>query len=365
MLGRAMKTAGRAGLSALLVLAFAVPTAWFVAFQTFADRWWWLFVANSLAPVLFIPVPIAMVAAWAGKRRRLASIGLLPAAIAGFLWIGSYLPAKGGGAGNFGPDGTVTLMTYNVMAGSDDMEDIAAAVLDSGAQVVALQEIGEEVGARLAERLSATHPYVDFAPCPRCGDWGNLGILSAFPLEPLPSNLGGPSERNPQVALLRHPRGDVLLVNVHNLSTPRFPQIWPEEIARGLASRQAVAEAIAELVRQADVPVLAVGDFNTTERSGAYRSLTGAMVDSWRSAGFGFGSTFHGRAPSSGPWRLAVPSWLLRIDYVFHSPDLATVSVRAEEWRAASDHRPVTAVLAFPERRPPSGGVRDGDAAPE
>jgi len=344
---RQVATLARACLTTLLVLVFTVPTAWFALYLAFADRWWWLFVANSLAPIFYLPVPVAVLVAVLTGRKRLAWVGALPLAIAAYLWVGSYLPARIDAPAWVDPQAALTAVTYNVRAGNDDAHDIALAVLASGAEVVALQELNEAVGLELAALLAATHPYADLAPCPPCGDWGSLGVFSAYPLEPVAAELAGPSERNPQATLVHHPRGDVLVVNVHNLSTPRFPQIWPAEIARAVASREAVAAALVELVDGSSVPVIAMGDFNTTERSGAYRLLTGGLTDAWRRAGFGFGSTFHGGAPESGPWRLAVPDWLLRIDYVFHSRELATVSVTVEPWRTASDHRPVKAVLAF------------------
>lgn len=340
----------RAGaLSALLWLATLVPTAWFCLFLAFGDRWWWLFVLNSLAPVLFFPVPLALLLAWLTKRRFASLAALVPAAIAAFLWLGAFLPAKATDPAVLDRSAAITLLTFNVEAGNHDVEGLAAAVLESGAQLVALQELNEEVGLRLAERLRATHPYADLAPCPPCGDWGSLGVLSAFPVTPVDADLEGPSPRNPQVTLVHHPRGDLLLVNVHNLSTPRFPQIWPDEIGKAVASRERVARALVALAEDASVPVVALGDFNTTERSAAYRTLTKAFEDAWKGRGFGFGSTFHGGPPQEGPARLALPDWLLRIDYVFHTPDLATVSVKVGAWLAASDHRPVSALLAFPE----------------
>lgn len=337
--------------SALVALAFLVPTAWFFLYLAFADRWWWLFVANSLAPLLFFPVPVAMLVAWALRRRRLAAVGLVPVALAAVLWVGAHLPPDLTGPASVDPADTLTVMTYNVRAGNDDVDEMVAAILESGAEVAALQELNEEVGAQLALRLAATHPYVDLAPCPPCGDWGSLGVFSAYPVEPRIEELPGPSRRNPQITVVHHPRGSVLLANVHNLSTPRFPEIWPAEVERAVNSREEVAAALVRLVRGSDLPLVALGDFNTTERSGAYRILQGELDDAWRQAGFGFGSTFHGGAPESGPWRLAVPDWLLRIDYIFHSRELTTASVKMQPWREASDHRPVKAVLILPGGR--------------
>ncbi len=316
-------------------------------YLAFADRWWWLFVANSLAPVLFMPLPVALLLAWLTRRRRMFVGLLVPVAVAAFLWVGTFLPGHAAGPAVLNRESTITVMTFNIEAGNRDLDDLEDAILSSGAQLVALQELNEDVGVALAERLKATHPYADLAPCPPCGDWGSLGVLSAYPLEPVAGDLGGPSARNPQLTLLHHPKGDILVVNVHNFSTPRFPQIWPEEITRAIVSREAVAAALAELARNSATPVLAVGDFNTTERSGAYRTITQVLEDSWRALGFGFGSTFHGGAPEGSPSRLSLPNWLLRIDYIFHSRDLTTVSVKVAPWRHASDHRPVTAVISF------------------
>lgn len=372
MSGNRLRPFANAFLTAIACLALSVPTLWFALYLLFADRWWWLFVANSLAPVLFIPVPVAMLVAWLLRRKRLALAGLLPLAVAAYLWTGTYFPSRADGHAVVEQAATVSVMTFNVKAGNHDASELEAAILASGAHVVALQELNEGVGEELAGRLAGTHPYVDLAPCPPCGDWGSLGIFSAYPLEPVAADLGGPAARNPQVAIVHHPRGDLLVVNVHNLSTPRFPQIWPAEIARAVESREAVAAALVALVRDADVPVVAMGDFNTTERSGAYRVITSELLDAWRNRGFGFGSTFRGGGQSGAAARPdttrsgaagsdtaldgslggalprpALPDWLLRIDYVFHSRGLTTLSVKVMAWQAASDHRPVTALLAF------------------
>src|SRR5690606_34917962 len=102
---------------------------------------------------------------------------------------------------------------------------------------------------------------------------------------------------------------------------------------------------------------------------------TSELLDAWRNRGFGFGSTFRGGGQSGAAARPdttrsgaagsdtaldgslggalprpALPDWLLRIDYVFHSRGLTTLSVKVMAWQAASDHRPVTALLAFTDR---------------
>ncbi len=90
-------------------------------------------------------------------------------------------------------------------------------------------------------------------------------------------------------------------------------------------------------------PVVAVGDFNTNDRQPNYWRLRRLLRDAYRDAGRGFGLTF----PNTGWWGkpLPVPPFL-RLDYIFHSPDL--VATRA--WTASSpssDHRAVVADLVI------------------
>jgi endonuclease/exonuclease/phosphatase (EEP) superfamily protein YafD len=44
---------------------------------------------------------------------------------------------------------------------------------------------------------------------------------------------------------------------------------------------------------------------------------------------------------------IAVPKWLVRIDYVFHSPELAAVSAETLPPDGASDHVPILATLSL------------------
>jgi endonuclease/exonuclease/phosphatase (EEP) superfamily protein YafD len=85
------------------------------------------------------------------------------------------------------------------------------------------------------------------------------------------------------------------------------------------------------------------GDFNETEWSHPYELLTELLEDSFRDAGRGFGHTYPSQLTWRG-WRIAVP--LVRIDYIFHSADLAA----PRAWvgpHGGSDHLPVVAELAF------------------
>jgi endonuclease/exonuclease/phosphatase (EEP) superfamily protein YafD len=243
---------------------------------------------------------------------------------------------------------TLSVMTFNLHALNGGIGGIAAAIESSEADVVALQELEASVATELIARLGDLYPYRDLIPN---SGWSGLGVLSKVPLRPEQQRMGGTDRRNPQVVTLQLPWGDTTLINVHNLSIPRTLPDWPSEITASLAQRERVARAIHDYSRQRSSPMIALGDFNTTERSTAYETVALTLTDSWREAGYGFGNTFPGGPLSPTPLGVSVPPWLLRIDYVFHSSEIETTRAVIGPWDGGSDHRPVLVTLAWPDAR--------------
>ncbi|MDQ3248737.1 MAG: endonuclease/exonuclease/phosphatase family protein, partial [Chloroflexota bacterium] len=90
-------------------------------------------------------------------------------------------------------------------------------------------------------------------------------------------------------------------------------------------------------------PVIVVGDFNSTDQSDVYQTLTTALTDAHRAAGWGFGHTFPAYA---GWWRnLPILTRLVRIDMIFSSAHFRTVHSRVSAMHGESDHLPVVATL--------------------
>jgi endonuclease/exonuclease/phosphatase family metal-dependent hydrolase len=86
--------------------------------------------------------------------------------------------------------------------------------------------------------------------------------------------------------------------------------------------------------------LIVAGDFNTLDTEPLYRTLRGSMVDAFAAAGEGYGATF--------PTEPTSPIPLVRIDYVFASPQLVPLIARVLP-QAASDHRGLLVKLAVPE----------------
>ncbi|HET8985546.1 MAG TPA: endonuclease/exonuclease/phosphatase family protein [Trueperaceae bacterium] len=332
----------------LAYLVLLPSTIWFAAYRQLGDHPWWMFVVNSVAPYLFLPVPIVLIGALLARRWGLAVAALVPAAIFVMLFGQLFVPVSARAPVVEAGTPTLTLMTYNLHALNFGIDGIADAIASSGADVVALQELEASVAAGLAARLGDLYPYRDLIPN---SGWSGLGVFSKVPMRPEQQRMGGTNRRNPQVLTLQLPWGDTTLINVHNLSIPRTLPDWPSEITASLAQRERVARAIHDYSRQRSTPMIAVGDFNTTERSTAYETVALTLTDSWREVGYGFGNTFPGGPLSPTPLGVSVPPWLLRIDYVFHSDEIETTRAVIGPWDGGSDHRPVLVTLAWPGAR--------------
>jgi len=331
------------GLSYLLLMP---SIAWYPVYLTLGDTRWWMFVINSVAPYLFVPVPVVLLIALLARRWALLVTALIPAAV--FLTIfGQLLVPRDLKVPAVPTDApSLSLLTYNLHAWNTDVEGIVAALSAADVDVIALQELEPEMGQLLAERLGSKFPYTDLVP--RRG-WGGLGVFSTVPLTPVRERAGF-AERNPQVTKLHLPWGDATLINVHNLSIPRTLPDWPTEITNSIRQREWVSDFIVEYAaRDGAGPVIAAGDFNTTSRSTAYEVIASELTDSWVQAGLGFGATFPGGPFSPTPLGLEVPDWLLRIDYVFTSDEIVTTDARIGRWDGTSDHRPVRVTLTWPE----------------
>jgi endonuclease/exonuclease/phosphatase family metal-dependent hydrolase len=81
-----------------------------------------------------------------------------------------------------------------------------------------------------------------------------------------------------------------------------------------------------------------------------YRMLTNSgLRDAWLEAGFGLGHTFPGnKSPGTSRTHIGdvyIPEWLVRIDYIFVTPEWNVSSAYIARTDGYSDHRPVVAIL--------------------
>jgi endonuclease/exonuclease/phosphatase family metal-dependent hydrolase len=243
-------------------------------------------------------------------------------------------------------EGPVRYMSYNLhqafgTGGEMDVEAIAEVIVDSGANVVGLQEVarGGLLNANtdlihlLGDRLGWEH-LVFFGTTDPV--WGNA-ILSRYPLGEVERRLlptvGTPYRRGYLAAPVATPDGEVLFISTHlqHINDPDTHDDDPEADLYPVHTEQ-----LASILEEWDgrQPAVLVGDLNARPGWRQVGELLAAgWVDVWSEAGSGNGFTANAAEPR------------YRIDYVFHTPGLATVEVEVIESQA-SDHFAVVADLS-------------------
>jgi endonuclease/exonuclease/phosphatase family metal-dependent hydrolase len=283
----------------------------------------------------------------AALTRRPVSVEAVPEGIPLLVSLALVLPLVGLLGARTLPEppaeGPVRYMAYNLhqsfgTGGEMDVGAIAAVIEESGATVVGLQEVARggllnantDLVHLLGERLGWEHYAFHGTTDPV---WGNA-ILSRYPLGEVERRLlprvGTPYQRGYLAAPVTTPEGEVLFISTHlqHINDSAVHDEDPEVDLHPVHHEQLAVIIEAWDGRQ---PAVLVGDFNA--RPG-WRQVTELLdagwVDAWEQAGSGDGFTSNAADPQH------------RIDYVFHTTDMTTVSVEVIESQA-SDHFPVVA----------------------
>jgi vancomycin resistance protein VanJ len=205
-------------------------------------------------------------------------------------------------------------------------------IREANADVVAMQELSEEAAAAIDASLADLYPHRYYYPYGIPG----TGIVSKYPIieQQEISSIG--LNLVHMRAMIDVNGAQIVVFSVH----PPPPGV---DRNGGFFSRgRGEITALSRMGAAEGRPVLMLGDFNTVDQSEDYQLMIDAgFIDSFREAGWGFGSTWPSRIRSiehSPP--------LIRIDYIWHSAEFRTV--RAWVGReTVSDHRPVIADLVY------------------
>jgi vancomycin resistance protein VanJ len=212
--------------------------------------------------------------------------------------------------------GNLTVVTHNVNEHNPRPVRTARALVASGADVVALEELGGPSTAAYERTLGGTYPYHSVQ--------GTVGLWSRYPVADARAVDIAPWPRALR-ATVRTPEGPVAVFVAHLMSV-RFTA------GSGFTSdaRDAAARRLAAAVRAEPLPrTILVGDLNGTTDDRALSGLTSQLRSVQAESGAGFGASW----PASFP--------VARIDHIL---------VRGVEPRSAwtlpatgSDHLPVAA----------------------
>ena len=331
---------------------FNILFGWLALHFFTGDRLALVAIFSALAVYWFLPLPLVILITARQRRAELwiaSGIGVL---VFVWLWGSMFLPpglrnaiAPGGsmpgGTPNNGPN--LTVLTFNALGYSQEVGSQLQMLRSVAADVILLQEVSPVLADGLQTELAEQYPYQILAPA--AGVTG-MGVVSKYPIQSEAMNIEiGGWVGDPQVVRLEWQNENIRLVNFHLL--PSGVEAL-ERIGEQNQHRALQAQALAELAADGR-PTILGGDANTTPLTEAYDIFHTIYEDAWQKGGYGLGHTFPGSAipGSSRPQvaGIAVPQWLMRIDYVFHSQHFQTVKAQMAPFDDVSDHRGVIAVL--------------------
>jgi vancomycin resistance protein VanJ len=234
-----------------------------------------------------------------------------------------------------------TIMTCNVGNNRAAPEQLLPVIRDSGADMVAFQELSDVQAAALQKELEGEYPHQALYP----GGFAGKALLSRFPI--LDSKQLLFTEVRPDLKLIVDTEGTQLTVIIAHPPPPRphwrglkfHPQTWAQ------------IKSLAELAIK-EAPAVLLGDFNLADWWAEYTYLRSlGLRDAFQVAGRERGHTLPRRI---GPWKrfLALNRLLrrltfipmLRVDYIWYTEQFECL----ESWvgeDTGSDHLPVLATL--------------------
>jgi endonuclease/exonuclease/phosphatase family metal-dependent hydrolase len=240
----------------------------------------------------------------------------------------------------------VCVATYNINVANEDLALVADAIIESQAEIVALQEVSPPAEAFLRERLASDYPSMAFEKS--AGPWvtAQFGFISKHPIVRSRSVEPGPGLFGTQIAVVDLGGRTVQLANVH--LNPLDANM--RRTAGGLVRAALAAEEthLAEIERiyaslEPGIPAILLGDFNSLSffKGPAFLRDRG-FVDSF--AAVQAEANMH----PTWQWTTSYGTVSARIDYIFHDGSFRTLESRIID-RSSSDHRLVVSRLSFVE----------------
>jgi vancomycin resistance protein VanJ len=295
-------------------------------------------VLQVLAPHLALVGLVFLAIALAVRRDRrsmIAALVLLGAV--GLRFGGEWFSLPTAAAAN---ERGLTVVTWNLEAGSRAGADTVEMLAAHPADVVALQELQPDVAAAIASDPAIASLYPFRVLVPERTVLG-LGLLSRFPLTEEQSSLW-PALQEASIVVDGQ---TAALVNAHpmhgeieTIATTRLP------IGIDNTVRDRDLETIARLLdrsQAAGIPAILLGDLNTASSEPAFGRLVAGRRDVHAEVGQGTGWTWR-------PIRLEfLGMGLIRIDHVILSSDIAPQAI-SEVCPPVGDHCLVQATVRLP-----------------
>ncbi|MFE7560084.1 endonuclease/exonuclease/phosphatase family protein [Kitasatospora sp. NPDC057500] len=270
---------------------------------------------ETFLPWVGLVLPLLLVPALL-RRSATALIALLVPTVIWADMFGGALTDKSGGTGDF------TVVSHNVAALNADPRGTVRMLEDSGAQIVALQELAGRPLRTYEAELADSYPHHAVE--------GTVGLWSKYPISDVrvvDIRMGWTRAFRAQVST---PQGPVAVYVAH-LPSVRLKAEGGFTVNQRDVSAQLLGDAIeAEPLKK----VLLLGDLNGTMNDRSLAPVTSQMRSAQGAAGDGFGFSW----PASFP--------MARIDQIMSKGGLEPTDSRTLE-RDGSDHLAVAATYRY------------------
>jgi endonuclease/exonuclease/phosphatase (EEP) superfamily protein YafD len=238
---------------------------------------------------------------------------------------------------------TITALDANLLGSADLSNDFYDDVDRLNPDIITLQELNPTVARRLIDRMGSRYACQDLHP--EIGVYG-MGILSKHPCSPrdlsaFPHGIGLPQIVDVHVS----DSLSISVINVHTIpphslikNTPSDSEI--QQLSNAVVERERFIGGLIAIAQEvpAHATILA-GDMNATTRNRVYKIIRGlGFSDAWTAGARLRGGTWPG--PD-----FPLPSWLIRIDYIFHTKGLVATHAETLPHGYGSDHRGVFATF--------------------
>ncbi|MEV0991131.1 endonuclease/exonuclease/phosphatase family protein [Streptomyces sp. NPDC049949] len=264
-----------------------------------------------VVPVLLVPALL--------RRSATALVALLVPTVVWLAMFGGTLGDRSTGKGD------LTVVTHNVAAANSDVAGTVKVLIDSGADLIALEELEPRLLPEYERGLAAAYPH-------HVAGVSADGLWSKYPVTGSAIAKGPAGEGNGTVfrSVVAAPKGEIA-VYVGHLDSVRVT------FGKGFGAQlrdNSIAATSAALRAEPLERVLLMGDLNGSLADRAFAPIAEQMTSAHEAAGSGFGFT----------WPTAFPA--VRIDHILSKGRLTPT----DSWvlpADGSDHRAVAASYRY------------------
>ncbi|MVU80972.1 hypothetical protein GPX89_27445 [Nocardia sp. ET3-3] len=271
---------------------------------------------DTAAPWLILLVPLLAALALVCRSPAGAAACIAPLLVWAYTFGSWWAPNATAGTP---ASGTLKVVSQNLFADNTTPVATARALAATGADLIAVQELGGTDRAPVQRILDASYPYRE--------ERGTVALWSRYPTSDTTTADVGVGWQRGLRTHVSTPSGDLVVYVVH------LPSVRPADTAtrnNGLKilSRQLSADPAPH--------IMVAGDFNTATTDRHWRSFAPGFTDTQPASGAGPGFT----------WPAAFP--LARLDHILQR---GLTTAGASVLRIPGpDHRAPTATVAFPRR---------------